>query len=119
VKLWIDYVRPAPSEYYWCKDIFSAKEFIMAHNNLYENNIYKNPIELIDIGISITEHDNYRGYIAFLDWLKNTKYNYLIQLHSTNFVDIEKLKEYFEMCDAKQEEESRIYWENLLKKMNP
>lgn len=89
MKLWVDDIRPAPSDdYIWCRSVHRAeKEILQAESFGYE------PIELIDLDHDAGEYFQYGGdYIALLDWLEETARNYPIHIHSMNPVGVENMR---------------------------
>ena len=88
MKLWIDDVRPVPDEYYWCKSVNEAKDWI----DLSEFDFMEN-IELIDIDHDAGDYASDGGdYIKLLDWLEETGRNYPIHIHSMNPVGVENMR---------------------------
>lgn len=87
MKIWIDDVRPAPEDYFWCHSVSDARKIIEIINGK------KEVIEVIDI-----DHDAgdfaYKGgdYIKLLDWLEETGRNYPIRIHSMNPVGVENMR---------------------------
>ena len=88
MKLWIDDVRPAPSnEYLTCKSVNLAKGIIQ----YFEKNFQ--PLELIDIDHDAGDYAGMGGdYIKLLDWLEETGRNYPIRIHSMNVVGVENMR---------------------------
>lgn len=83
MKLWVDDVREAPSDYVWVRTVNEARAAIEAAETAGE------PIELID-----TDHDagDYAGqggdYIRLLDWLEETGRAFPVRIHSMNPVGV-------------------------------
>ena len=89
MKLWVDDVRPAPTDYVWCKSVNEAKQRIQ--------DVIKFPledwIELIDIDHDAGDYANDGGdYIKLLDWLEETNRNYPIRIHSMNPVGVANMR---------------------------
>lgn len=85
MKLWIDDVRPAPSDdYIHTYSVNMAKTLIVAAE---EHKFGDEVIELIDIDHDAGELARFGGdYIKLLDWLEETGRNYPIHIHSMNVV---------------------------------
>ena len=86
LKIWVDDVRPAPNDYYWCKTVNSVKRLLCdAHI-----------INCYDIVVIDLDHDagDYGppDYIKVLDWLEKTNRNYPIHIHSMNVVGAENMR---------------------------
>ena len=98
MKLWIDDVRPAPSEeYIWMRSVNEAKREIPEweeHNRrVFESRGWEHTIELIDIDHDAGDYANDGGdYIKLLDWLEETGRNYPIRIHSMNPVGRENMR---------------------------
>lgn len=94
MKLWIDDVRPAPKEYYWCKSVNEAKRVIIEYSDKLDFDMNAiDMIELIDIdhdaGDFVTDGGD---YIKLLDWLEETNHNYPIHIHSMNPVGVANMR---------------------------
>lgn len=95
MKIWVDDIRPAPSdcfhEWLWCRSTEGAK---MAIEVAWENN---QKIEIIDL-----DHDAgdwaYKGgdYINILNWLEEKQYNGYnippVHIHSMNPVGVQNMR---------------------------
>lgn len=82
MKLWIDDIRPAPHDYFWCKTVNDAKVFIR-HGY----------VELIDIDHDAGIYAAFGGdYIKLLDWLEEYDYNIPIRIHSMNPVGVQNMR---------------------------
>ena len=82
LKIWVDDVRPAPNDYYWCKTVNSVKRLLCdAHiTNCYD-------IAVIDLDHDAGDCAKEGGdYIKILDWLEETGRRYPIHIHSMNVV---------------------------------
>ena len=82
LKIWVDDVRPAPNDYYWCKTVNSVKRLLCdAHIiNCYD-------IAVIDLDHDAGDYAKEGGdYIKILDWLEETDRRYPIHIHSMNVV---------------------------------
>ena len=82
LKIWVDDVRPAPNDYYWCKTVNSVKRLLCdAHIiNCYD-------IVVIDLDHDAGDYAKEGGdYIKILDWLEETGRRYPIHIHSMNVV---------------------------------
>ena len=86
-KVWIDDVRPAPTDdYKWIKSVHEAKIYICQMTRFDDaDNMYHN-IELLDL-----DHDagkyawNGGDYIKLLDWMEEKGINDIpIRIHSMN-----------------------------------
>ena len=88
MKLWVDDVRPAPSnEYHWVKSVNAAKRAIE----------YLEMFSLIDIDHDAGEYVSEGGdYIKLLDWLEETGRSYPIRIHSMNPVGIMNMRKIIE-----------------------
>lgn len=97
MKLWIDDVRTAPIDCYWCRSVNEAKRVIIKEEwSIYDplDNYHPwNVIELIDIDHDAGDYANDGGdYIKLLDWLEETGRNYPIRIHSMNPVGRENMR---------------------------
>ena len=97
MKLWIDDVRPAPNDYFWCRSVNEAKwAIIKAEHSVCDplHNYHPwNIIELIDIDHDAGDYACDGGdYIKLLDWLEETGRNYPIRIHSGNVVGIVNMR---------------------------
>lgn len=96
MKLWIDDIRKAPSGYYWCKDVNSAKKIIKdteRYNETHSMINVSHQIEVIDIDHDSGEFAKHGGdYIRLLDWLEETGRSYPIHIHSMNPVGVENMR---------------------------
>ena len=102
MKLWIDYVRPAPDGYCWMWTVDDAIDAIETAEIFYKNgtkifwdgeNDYELPITIIDIDHDAGDFACYGGdYIKILDWLEETNRNYPIRIHSMNPVGRENMR---------------------------
>lgn len=89
MKLWIDDVRPAPTDYEWVKSVDQAKMVIDINERLVGNSV----IELIDIDHDAGVYAQHGGdYIKLLDWLEETGRNYPIHIHSMNPVGVANMR---------------------------
>ena len=85
MKLWIDDVRPAPSDDYI--HIFSVHMAKVIIQHVEEGKFRDEVIELIDIDHDAGDFKLFGGdYIKLLDWLEETGRNYPIHIHSMNVV---------------------------------
>ena len=88
LKIWVDDVRPAPNDYYWCKTVNSVKRLLCdAHIvNCYD-------IVVIDLDHDAGDYAKEGGdYIKILDWLEETGRCYLIHIHSMNPVGVANMR---------------------------
>ena len=102
MKLWIDDVRPAPSEgfYMTALSVNTAIELIKMvelRNSIFLKNYgsvsKEMEIELIDIDHDAGEYAYDGGdYIKLLDWLEETGRDYPIRIHSMNPVGVENMR---------------------------
>ena len=102
MKLWIDDVRPAPSEgfYMTALSVNTAIELIKMielRNSIFLKN-YGNVSKEMEIELIDIDHDagdyTYDGgdYIKVLDWLEETGRNYPVHIHSMNVVGVENMR---------------------------
>lgn len=91
MKLWIDDVRPAPSqEYIHTYSVNMAKQLIV---DIETHKYGSQTIELIDIDHDAGELASFGGdYIKLLDWLEETGRSYPIHIHSMNPVGVENMR---------------------------
>ena len=99
MKLWIDYVRPAPEGYTWCKSVNAAKKWItiferrVALLRAKSTTLTIPTFEIIDIDHDAGDYVRDGGdYIRLLDWLEETGRNYPIRIHSQNPVGIANMR---------------------------
>lgn len=98
MKLWIDDVRPAPTEYdEWAHSVNEAKQLILEWEEFYRRiaeSLGKEwEIELIDIDHDAGDYAQYGGdYIKLLDWLEETGRSYPIRIHSMNPVGVANMR---------------------------
>lgn len=88
LKIWVDDVRPAPNDYYWCKTVNSVKRLLCdAHiSNCYD-------IAVIDLDHDAGDYAKEGGdYIKILDWLEETGRRYPIHIHSMNPVGVANMR---------------------------
>lgn len=88
LKIWVDDVRPAPNNYYWCKTVNSVKRLLCdAHIiNCYD-------IAVIDLDHDAGDYAKEGGdYIKILDWLEEAGRCYPIHIHSMNPVGVANMK---------------------------
>ena len=88
LKIWVDDVRPAPNNYYWCKTVNSVKHLLCdAHIiNCYD-------IVVIDLDQDAGYYAKEGGdYIKILDWLEETGRRYPIHIHSMNPVGVANMR---------------------------
>ena len=88
LKIWVDDVRPAPNDYYWCKTVNSVKRLLCdAHIiNCYD-------IVVIDLDHDAGDYAKEGGdYIKILDWLEKTGRRYPIHIHSMNPVGVANMR---------------------------
>lgn len=88
LKIWVDDVRPAPNDYYWCKTVNSVKCLLCdAHIiNCYD-------IVVIDLDHDAGDYAKEGGdYIKILDWLEETGRRYPIHIHSQNVVGVANMR---------------------------
>ena len=88
LKIWVDDVRPAPNDYYWCKTVNSVKRLLCdAHIiNCYD-------IVVIDLDHDAGDYAKEGGdYIKILDWLEETGCRYPIHIHSMNPVGVANMR---------------------------
>lgn len=88
LKIWVDDVRPAPNDYYWCKTVNSVKRLLCdAHiTNCYD-------IAVIDLDHDAGDYAKEGGdYIKILDWLEETGRRYPIHIHSQNVVGVANMR---------------------------
>lgn len=88
LKIWVDDVRPAPNNYYWCKTVNSVKRLLCdAHIiNCYD-------IVVIDLDHDAGDYAKEGGdYIKILDWLEETGRRYPIHIHSMNPVGVANMR---------------------------
>ena len=88
LKIWVDDVRPAPNDYYWCKTVNSVKRLLCdAHiTNCYD-------IAIIDLDHDAGDYAKEGGdYIKILDWLEETGRCYPIHIHSQNVVGVANMR---------------------------
>lgn len=80
MKLWLDDIRPAPSDYeYHAYSVDAAKMMIKSAEELGE------PIEVIDCDHDLGDYAEYGGDgIKLLDWLLERNTLYPIKLHTAN-----------------------------------
>ena len=83
MKIWLDYIRPAPEGYIWCKSVNSAKKVIESARGV---------ISLLDIDHDLGDYayDGGDG-IKLLDWLVETQRFYPIHIHTMNPVGKENM----------------------------
>lgn len=87
MKLWIDYVRPAPEGYLWLNTVNKVKNCIIWEEQAGTK------IELIDMDHDAGDFASDGGdYIKLLDWLEETGRNYPIHIHSMNPVGVENMR---------------------------
>lgn len=86
MKIWLDDLRPAPSEFVWCRSVNEAKKVI-------EENEKTQPIELIDCDHDLGDFlvDGGDG-IKLLDWLLERNTLYPVALHTMNPVGRENMR---------------------------
>ena len=91
MKLWIDDVRPAPSDdYIHTYSVNMAKTLIVAAEG---HKFGDEVIELINIDYDAGELARFGGdYIKLLDWLEETGRNYPIRIHSMNSVGVANMR---------------------------
>ena len=91
MKLWIDDVRPAPSDnYIHTFSVHMAKVLIQ---HIGEGKFGDEVIELIDIDHDAGDFKSFGGdYIKLLDWLEETGRNYPIHIHSMNPVGVQNMR---------------------------
>lgn len=102
MKLWVDDVRPAPSEgfYMTALSVNTAIELIKMielRNSIFLKNYgsvsKEMEIEFIDIDHDAGEYAYDGGdYIKLLDWLEETGRDYPIRIHSMNPVGVENMR---------------------------
>ena len=93
MKLWIDDVRPAPEDYFWCKTVNEAKETIIFAEEMLFKVRPDRTIEVIDIDHDAGDYVADGGdYIKLLDWLEETGRNYPIRIHSMNAVGVQNMR---------------------------
>ena len=88
LKIWVDDIRPAPNDYYWCKTVNSVKRLLCdAHIiNCYD-------IVVIDLDHDAGDYAKEGGdYIKILDWLEETGRRYPIHIHSMNPVGVANMR---------------------------
>ena len=88
LKIWVDDVRPAPNNYYWCKTVNSVKRLLCdAHIiNCYD-------IVVIDLDHDAGDYAKEGGdYIKILDWLEETGRRYPIHIHSMNPIGVANMR---------------------------
>jgi hypothetical protein len=91
MKLWVDDVRPAPNNYFWCKTVNEAKCMIWYYEQFVKPNNLS--LEMIDIDHDAGSYAKYGGdYIKLLDWLEETGRNYPIRIHSMNPVGVQNMR---------------------------
>ena len=99
MKLWIDDVRPAPTEGNWVaiQSVNEAKEIICFVEYLCNCLGYSSTIELIDLDHDAGDFAQYGGdYIRILDWLEETGRDYPIRIHSQNPVGVQNMRRIIE-----------------------
>lgn len=86
MKIWLDDLRPAPSEFVWCRSVNEAK-------NVIAENEKTQPIELIDCDHDLGDFfvDGGDG-IKLLDWLLARNTLYPVALHTMNPVGRENMR---------------------------
>ena len=86
MKIWLDDLRPAPSEFVWCRSVNEAKK-VIAENEKTQ------PIELIDCDHDLGDFfaDGGDG-IKLLDWLLERNTLYPVALHTMNPVGRENMR---------------------------
>ena len=86
MKIWLDDLRHAPSEFVWCRSVNEAKKVI-------EENEKTQPIELIDCDHDLGDFfvDGGDG-IKLLDWLLERNTLYPVALHTMNPVGRENMR---------------------------
>ena len=88
LKIWVDDVRPAPNNYYWCKTVNSVKRLLC---DAYIINCYD--IVVIDLDHDAGDYAKEGGdYIKILDWLEETGRRYPIHIHSMNPVGVANMR---------------------------
>lgn len=88
LKIWVDDVRPAPNDYYWCKTVNSVKRLLC---NAHIINCYD--IVVIDLDHDAGDYAKEGGdYIKILDWLEETGRRYPIHIHSMNPVGVANMR---------------------------
>lgn len=98
MKLWVDDVRPAPSdEYMVAKSVNIAKHLIETSESLVkdvgEDFVLDFSFHVIDIDHDAGDYAHDGGdYIKLLDWLEETGRNYPIRIHSMNPVGRENMR---------------------------
>ena len=89
MKLWIDDVRPAPEDYFWCKSVNEAKEMIEMAETLFTEPY----ISIIDLDYDNGDYEKDGGpYIKLMDWLVERGTLYPLAFHSQNCVGMEYMK---------------------------
>lgn len=99
MKIWIDDVRPAPTEGNWVatRTVDEAKEIIRFVEDVCHSLGYSSTIELIDLDHDAGDFAQYGGdYIRILDWLEETGRNYPIRIHSMNPVGAANMRRIIE-----------------------
>lgn len=88
MNLWVDDVRPCPSDNYeLAKSVFSAETRIVNREVIGE------PYELLDLDHDAGDYVKKGGdYIKLLDWLEATGRNYPIRIHSMNPVGVQNMR---------------------------
>ena len=88
LKIWVDDVRPAPNNYYWCKTVNSVKRLLC---DVHITNCYD--IAVIDLDHDAGDYVKEGGdYIKILDWLEETGRRYPIHIHSMNPVGVANMR---------------------------
>ena len=88
LKIWVDDVRPAPNDYYWCKTVNSVKRLLC---DALIINCYD--IAVIDLDHDAGDYAKEGGdYIKILDWLEETGRRYPIHIHSMNPVGVANMR---------------------------
>lgn len=99
MKIWVDDVRPAPENYYWCKSVNETIRFIENTETMFwiMKEKEKWQIELIDLDHDAGDFAQHGGdYIRILDWLEETGRNYPIRIHSQNPVGVQNMRRIIE-----------------------
>ena len=89
MKIWVDDVRPAPDDYFWCKSVNETKEMIEMAETLFEEPY----IYIIDLDYDAGDYEKDGGsYIKLMDWLVERGTLYPLAFHSQNCVGMEYMK---------------------------